>query len=50
MPENYEKKAKKIESYEHDSPSAIAAYQMKQRAAEDRGFRGGKIARTIPLR
>jgi hypothetical protein len=40
MPENYEKKAKKIESYEHDSPSAIAAYQMKQRAAEDRGFRG----------
>jgi len=39
MPENYEKKAKKIESYERDSPAEIAAHQMKQRAAEDRGFR-----------
>jgi uncharacterized protein YxeA len=39
MPENYEKKAKRIESYERDSPAAIAAYQIKQRAAEARGFR-----------
>ena len=48
MPENYEKKAKRIESYERDSPAAIAAYQIKQRAAEARDSESGKIARAIP--
>ncbi len=38
-PEEVKSKAKKIESYERDSPAAIAAFQMKQRAAEARGFR-----------
>jgi len=39
VPENYQKKAKKIESYERDSPEAIAAFQRKQRAAVEAGFR-----------
>ena len=39
-PDEIKDKAKKVESYTPDSPAAIAAFQRKQKEAEDRAFRG----------
>ena len=39
-PDEVKEKAKKVESYTPDSPAAIAAFQRKQKEAEDRAFRG----------
>jgi len=40
IPEKDQNKAKKIEAYERDSQAEIAAFQRKQKAAEEAGFRG----------
>jgi len=39
VPDKYKPKSEKIESYERDSPAAIAAFQQQQRIAEERNFR-----------
>ncbi|GEM_PF-2629118 len=46
VPEEYENKANKLNSYERDSPEAIAAFQRKQREAEDKSFRGWQASQS----